>query len=313
MKYFITSLLTSFIFYASFAKDKKVCFTFDDLPLAIAMHADSSYYISTFHKILNQLTENKIPAIGFVNEKNLYTNGSLITYRLELLKLWHKRGLMLGNHTYSHSSYHQSTLEEYGNDILRGERTIQNLLINKNGKKYFRHPYLHVGQTKEKADSLQTFLSKHNYTIAPVTIDNEDYIFSSAYQIALAYNEYDLADRIKWDYIKYMENKMKYFEELSIKLFGRNIPHILLLHNNPLNAEVLNELIDIYKKWDYDFISIDEALEDGVYNSPITVYKNWGISWVERWALSRKVPKEFFYNDPQTPSYIYEYIESLNK
>ena len=116
-----------------------------------------------------------------------------------------------------------------------------------------------------------------------------------------------MAEKVRSEYLKYMEQKMVYFETQSNRLFGRNIRQILLLHSNFLNAEVLGQLIDIYRKHGYRFVSIDNALKDKVYDSEISVFKNWGISWLDRWALSQKVPRDFFKDEPQTPTFINDY------
>lgn len=38
----------------------------------------------------------------------------------------------------------------------------------------------------------------------------------------------------------------------------------------------------------YSFISMKDALKDEAYQTEITIYNNWGISWLDRWALSQE-------------------------
>jgi hypothetical protein len=45
-------------------------------------------------------------------------------------------------------------------------------------------------------------------------------------------------------------------------------------------------------------------LQDEAYQTPITVYGKWGISWIDRWALSQGKKGDFFKGDPETPAYI---------
>ena len=59
----------------------------------------------------------------------------------------------------------------------------------------------------------------------------------------------------------------------------------------------------------YTFISQEAALTDEAYQSEITKYGNWGISWIDRWAMSRGKKGEFFKDDPQTPSFVKDYKE----
>jgi hypothetical protein len=161
-----------------------------------------------------------------------------------------------------------------------------------------------MGNSKEKNDSLNIFLSDHGYTIAPVTIDNEDYLFALAYKRAKDNENFDLMKKIGSDYIDYMESKLKYFEKQVYLLFGREINQILLLHANLLNADYLDSLAKMFLKNNYEFVTMEEALKDNAYQTSITVYGKWGISWIDRWALSQGKKRGFFKGEPATPDYI---------
>jgi hypothetical protein len=170
--------------------------------------------------------------------------------------------------------------------------------------KYFRHPFLHVGATKDRADSLEIFLKKHHYITAPVTIDNEDYLFANAYQKALIRKDTVLAKKIGKDYISYMEQKIFYYEKMSQALFGRQIPQILLIHASLLNADYIQALAEIYTKNGYKFTSMDLTMSDEAYKTPITKFGRYGISWLDRWTISQGKTGDFFKGDPETPKYV---------
>jgi len=294
----------------SFGQQKQVCFTLDDLPVVNYGITDSTYQKELFHKIVRSLKTNNVPAIGFVNARKLYLNGKLLPFQVKLLKNWSANGLELGNHTFSHPDYNSVPFRSFTTDVIKGEPILKKVLTEQNQSlKYFRHPFLHVGNTKAKADSLTDFLGKRNYVVAPVTIDNEDYLFALAYKIAKDKNDEVLASKIGGDYIAYMEQKLKYYEMLSNKLFGRNISHILLMHSSLLNADYLDSLIAMYKANDYAFVSLGNALKDSAYQTEITVFGNWGISWMDRWALSAGKKGDFFKEDPITPEYVKKIAE----
>jgi hypothetical protein len=101
-----------------------------------------------------------------------------------------------------------------------------------------------------------------------------------------------------------MEKKLIFYEMLSDSLFDRNISQILLIHASLLNADYLGELIELFRNYNYAFVSMDQALEDAAYRTPVTVYSDWGISWIDRWALSAGKKGDFFKDDPATPEYI---------
>ena len=84
-----------------------VAFTFDDLP---STHdADAKYIIE---RLTKKLQRHSVPAIGFVNEIKLYRGGKPSKAQITLLELWLNSGLDLGNHSYSHISIDNVTLDD---------------------------------------------------------------------------------------------------------------------------------------------------------------------------------------------------------
>ena len=216
----------------------------------------------------------------------------------------------LANHTFSHKNYNTLYFSEFRNDILDGEIYLKELVESKGQYlKYFRHPFLFRGETKEKADSLQAFLDSLGYVVAPVSIDNSDYIFSWAYEKAKYEKNDSLAIRIGNDYVYYMEEVLSYYEKQSIELLGYNIKHILLMHANLINADYFGEVVNMYKRSGYSFITLEEALQDECYNMNDEFFKKAGISWLHRWAYTAGKRGDFFKGEPEVPEYIENFLK----
>ncbi len=128
-----TFVFLIFIESLSFGQKKKVCFSFDDLPIVSYGMNDTCFQKDMFNKLIELLNKNKIPAIGFVNEKKLYHNDSINNFQFKLLEKWVNSGLDLGNHTYSHPDYNKITFQEYSDNIIKGEIITKDLL-NRKGK-----------------------------------------------------------------------------------------------------------------------------------------------------------------------------------
>lgn len=60
----------------------------------------------------------------------------------------------------------------------------------------------------------------------------------------------------------------------------------------------------MYRRNGYEFVDLSTALRDTSYREKITGFGSYGISWIERWAISSSAPKELFVGDPHTPEYI---------
>ncbi len=289
----------------AFSQKKKLCVTMDDLLVVSYGVKDIDYFSEVTTKLIATFKTYNIPAIGYVNESKLYVNLKKDSSRVQLLESWLKNGLELGNHTFSHTNYHDVSLDSFRVQILTGEETVRPL-CEANGQKlmYFRHPYLKAGETKLRTDSLTKLLSELGYIEAPVTIDNEDYYFAKAYHVAWEKEDKKLMEKIGSTYLTYMDAKIKFFEGQSIKLFNRPMAQTLLVHANLLNAHYFDKLAQVYLDNGYEFVSQTEVLKDPAYKEEITKFRNWGISWIDRWALSQGKTGDFFKGDPVTPKFI---------
>ncbi len=280
-----------------------IAVTIDDLPV-VSTRKDLKNRQQITKKLLNHINKAKVPAIGFVNENKLYTGEKRDEAQVDLLRLWLNANLELGNHTFSHLSLHDNSLEKYEAEILKGEIITKELLAAKNLKmRYFRHPYLWTGLSLDIKRDLGVFLSEHNYTIAPVTIDNSDWLFSSAYDKAFDKGDKKLMKQIGASYVPHLEAKMDYWERQSVKLFGREIKQILLLHANFINSDYFDDIAKMLKKRNYKFVTLEESLKDEAYKLPDTFVKRNGISWLHRWAIEKG--KDFVLPDePKTPDFV---------
>lgn len=282
---------------------RSIAVTIDDLPV-VSPRRDLKNRQEITRKLIAHITKAKIPAIGFVNEIKLYTDGKRDQAQIDLLKQWTAANLELGNHTFSHLSLHDNPLEKYKAEILQGEIITKELLAAKNQKiRYFRHPYLWTGLSLEVKNDLNSFLAEHDYAIAPVTIDNADWIFASAYEKAFAKNDKKLMRQIGASYVPYLEAKMDYWERQSVKLFGREIKQILLLHANFINSDYFDDIARMLKKRNYKFVTLENALTDEAYKIPDTFVKRNGISWLHRWALA-KGRETVLPDEPKTPDFV---------
>ena len=281
---------------------RQIAVTFDDLPVVtyVTRTDDAREHITD--ALLSAIRRHAVPAIGFVNEGTLVTSGSISDRRVALLRRWVDAGLELGNHTYSHHGLHRSPLPAFLDDIARGDSVTTTLLQSVGRRpRYFRHPFLHSGRDLATRQTVERFLADRGYRVAPVTIDNSDYVFASAYERAVRRGDTLQQHGIGAAYLTYMENVLAYYERQSMELFGREPPQVLLLHANLLNADHFDALARMMRRRGYTFITLERALADPVYRSKDTYVGPSGISWLHRWALTAGRQASFFAGEPQVP------------
>ena len=273
--------------------DRVVAITIDDLPV-VAVSA-SSDWASVTERLLATLRQHHAPAVGFVNERKLYVNDTLDSSRVGLLEAWLQAGHELGNHTFAHRGAHTTPLAEYLEGITRGEK-VTRALAHRAGRpyRYFRHPQLHAGRSLAYRRGVERFLAAHGYTIAPVTVDNQEWVYALAYVVAEERGDSALRARVVAGYLRHLDSAFAYSERLSQQLFDREIPLVLLLHANQLNADHLGTILSRLEARGYRFVTLERALADSAYRSRDTYVGPVGPSWLIRWALSRgmQVPDE---------------------
>jgi peptidoglycan-N-acetylglucosamine deacetylase len=285
---------------------QEIAITIDDLPLNGQQFEGRRLQTMT-NKLLEGIKKHQIPVVGFVNEGLLYIPGETDA-RIAILKAWVDAGVELGNHTFSHLGFKDTSLLAYEDDFIRGE-TLSRILMRQKGQKvrYFRHPYLQMGKTRELEQTFGRFIAERGYQIAPVTIDTMDWMFLAAYADARRQGDAKMLSRISEEYLKYAELAFDYSEKMAIELFGQQIKHILLLHSNELNADNFEDFVKRLKTRGYQFITLEQALTDPVYVFP-EKYQDTS-HWLSHWAFS----KSQRFAPPRPPEFIQKLYESAQK
>jgi peptidoglycan/xylan/chitin deacetylase (PgdA/CDA1 family) len=266
--------------------------SFDDLPATPAgvLANDVASLEALTGKLLREVRKYNVPAVGFVNEGKLFVEGagpSDVNGRIGLLRMWLDAGVELGNHTYSHADLNTMPLDRFQADVLRGETVTRGLLKQKGQTlRYFRHPFLHVGSDLKVRQAFEAFLLKHGYTVVPVTVDNDEFVYAAAYAEALRSGNTRVAERIADDYLRYINEVFTFFEDVSKRVTGREIPQILLLHANRLNADRFDALAEALRQRGYTFVSVAQALEDPAYRQRDEFVGAPGNSWFNHWEIT---------------------------
>lgn len=256
---------------------QQIAITLDDLPFGYAAGMSEREKVEAFDKILGTLKKYKVKATLLV------TTGNLSEETRVILDKAVKAGHQLGNHTHRHYDLNRVSAATYIADIDSCE-AIAGSWLNSN---YFRYAMLHRGDTKAKLDSVKTYLQNKGYVIAPVTIDNNEWVYNRGYSLAMMVNDQKKMDQVGKEYIYHMQEVTRRYQKLSLQLTSREIPQILLLHANPINAQYLDKLLGWYKREGWKFITLDEALKDDFYKLEDDYVGPYGFSQLDRIKWSR--------------------------
>jgi peptidoglycan-N-acetylglucosamine deacetylase len=294
----VTRLWIFCLVVAASGQPRQVAITIDDLPRGgdTLQGRDLAAIRAMTVKLLGPL--RGIPLIGFVNAGR--AEGLSEADLQAVLKIWLDHGATLGNHTWSHPDLNEVALDQYEADLLRGEPAIVKAMGHR--PVYFRHPFLHAGKDQATRRGLEEFLDAHGYRIAPVTLDNSDWMFAAVYAPAL-HSDAPLAARVKQAYLTYMESIFAFFEARSKEVVGREFPQTLLIHASQLNADSMPDLLAMMRRRGYTFVSLETALKDGAYGLPDEYYGTGGFSWIHRWSKTKGMAPK---GEPDEPAWIVE-------
>jgi peptidoglycan-N-acetylglucosamine deacetylase len=239
---------------------QKLAVTFDDLP-ANGQLPPGVTRAQTTGDVLAILKKRHVPPVyGFINAKKLEGNPD----GAEALKLW-AAAEPVGNHTYSHMDLERNSAEAFERDIDENEPALE-LLEPKGDWHWLRYPYLHEGDTVEKRRAVRAYLKAHNYRIAQVTLDWEDYLWNFAYAKCAPKNDQKTIAWLRSSYLETASNYIDLGREQAQLIYGHDINYVLLLHLGAFSSTILPDAFALLKKKGFKLVTLEEAESDPIYD-----------------------------------------------
>jgi peptidoglycan/xylan/chitin deacetylase (PgdA/CDA1 family) len=239
----------------------RLAVTVDDLPV----HGDlpkGTTRLSIARGMIETLRRHHVPKVyGFLNAITIADNPD----HLQILREWRAAGFPLANHTYSHMDLSTHDVSEYIADFQRDEPVLKELSAG-DEYRYFRFPYLSEGDTLDKRNRIRSFLQENKYQIAQVTVDFDDWAWTSPYARCVEREEEESIAELRDSYLRMSIVYLDQARKLADRLFHRDIKHVLLLHLGAFDAVMLDQLLSAYENQGVKFITLDEALKDEIYD-----------------------------------------------
>jgi hypothetical protein len=135
-------------------------------------------------------------------------------------------------------------------------------------------------------------------------MDAWDWYYTYRYGLAKRRGDTALMERVSAAYLAHLEADIDYAEAFSKRLFGRNIRHVFLMHENELAGDHFDRAAEVFKKRGYRFVTLEEALRDPAYEHEDR-FAGDGVNWFIRWAVTKGI--QDFPKSPRPP----EWLESL--
>jgi peptidoglycan/xylan/chitin deacetylase (PgdA/CDA1 family) len=242
-------------------RDLQIALTIDDLPVHGPIPAGQTP-LTVGHGVIAALRDAHVPAYGFVNAHWVADQPET----LQMLEDWRAAGLPLGNHGWAHRHLSEMSVAEFERELVRDEPVLKPLAGDWH---WFRYPFLDEGESADKRRAARQVLARHGYRIAAVTMDFSDWAWTAPYARCAAANNSAAIARLDEMYLAAAREAVPYFRELSRRLYGRDIPYVVLLHDSAFEARMLPRLIALYRSAGFRFVSLPEAESDPAYSDQI--------------------------------------------
>lgn len=246
--------------------------------------------------LAEKLKQEKIPAVGFVEGSKFYNkdfNGSgddfykLLPPQIASVKIWRDAGLEVGIGSYSDLKFQETTFDDYVADAKKNIELVKPILSENNRQlRYFNYQFSKTGNNFESKNQFEQWLAEQKLRSVPTTFDNLE-VFSNLYKMAEELDEPEASRKIKQDFLNSMEKIIVHYEDYSKELFGREIPQTLVLTPSNLVLDSMDEIFAIFRKHGYEFVSLEDALSDEVFNQTETYTNYEGNSWFNRQAAAK--------------------------
>lgn len=263
------------------AQKLQLAITVDDLPShgplppGVTRLQIAQSFLDTFQR------EHLPPVYGFVNGGRGQPGDAAV------LTLWHNAGEPLGNHTWSHWNLSRISSEQFLSETDKNDALLKQ--VDPTGDiHWLRYPYLHEGDTLEKRRAVRAGLLQRGYRIAEVSMDFEDYLWNAPYARCSAKNDVDALQYLHDSYLETADRYITVYRGLSRKAFHRDIPYVLLMHIGAFDAKMLPELLSLYRKRGFTFVSMPQALSDKAYKLDPDLADKDGGTFLELLLEARK-------------------------
>ncbi len=251
----------------------QVAITVDDLP----RHGPPVRGVTDLEihrRLLTAFAAHDVPQVyGFVNAQKLEAAPELRS----ALEAWTEAGHPLGNHTFTHPSLRAMSVDDFYVDIAKNEPLLDELALDGRRVPTFRYPFLLEGMTRQDTLDIRAHLLERGYRIAPVTIDFYDWAFNPPYARCVAQNNEAAIEALRETFLLHALEMLDWADAAALDLYGRRVPHVMLLHSGSFAAEMIEPLLVAMEKRGVRWVPLDTALADPIYaDLPVHDGRNQG-------------------------------------
>jgi peptidoglycan/xylan/chitin deacetylase (PgdA/CDA1 family) len=237
------------------AEAREIALSFDDAPVG-----DGRLYTGAKRTkvLIDALRQAKVAqAVFFVRTAGLLQQPD---GKARIAK-YVQAGHLLANHSHNHWSLNQTEVDAYLADIARAHRLLRGY---RSFRRWYRFPFLHEGNTKDKRHRVLRALKSQGYRNGYVTVDNYEWYLDVLLQRALKAGRKINFDRLRALYVETLLGGVAFYDEIGRKTLGRSPRHVLLLHERDITARFVGDLVQALRAKGWAIIGPERAYRDPI-------------------------------------------------
>ncbi len=197
---------------------------------------------ATARLLIEELKRYKVPATGFLQGGMISDGEKMFPVRANIARLWIDAGFEVGLGGFKHIKLFNTPVDDYIANVEENEQVAKKLLGDQGPPlRYFSYPYLNPGKTVEDRAKVEDWLAARGYTSVKYTIDNQEWMYSYAYDMARNDNDVNTMKEIRTAYMAYITKMFDHFEAYSTDMFGRHISQTMVLTPSRLVTDTGDE------------------------------------------------------------------------
>jgi len=207
-----------------------------------------------------------VPAFGFLNAGFGYrSDGTPEPGRDAAVAAWRAAGLDLGNHTRGHVRLDAVGADAFLAEVAANEAPLAAAAPPGRDWHWLRYPFLNEGEADVR-ERVRATLRARGYRVAGVSMSFADYDWQAPYAACLAAGDRRGAERLRRGFLA---------DARAAALAARPapgraaVPQVLLLHAGALDADVMPELLRMYRDMGFRFTALAEVEADPYWSAAV--------------------------------------------
>ena len=253
----LLSLTLLLVVYPGKGYALEIALSFDDAP-----KADGAIFTGTerTQRLIETLRKKGVSEVAFFCNTIHFSDDDQAR-----LKRYAAAGHIIANHTATHLNLLDPAIDEkqYIKDIEQADEQLSQL---PNFRRWFRYPYLRQSTQINAPNNtaIERFLQNRQYKHGYVTIETYDWHLDKLISQDIQQGRVMDYAALKQIYIDILWDSIVFYEALAKKILGYSPRHVILLHENDINALFIGDLIDHIEKNGGVIIPISQAYADDI-------------------------------------------------